>query len=156
MNKTLILYDSAYGNTQKVADAMAAAVSSQAVAIGQVSTDHLPPADLLIVGSPTQAGRPTSGMKQFLDQIPAGRLSETQVAAFDTRFEAQQQSFGLRTLMKVLGYAAPRIASALTRKGARLVAPPEGFIVEDKEGPLKPGEADRAASWAKALSRGGG
>jgi len=38
------------------------------------------------------------------------------------------------------------------KKGGRLVAEPEGFIVENKEGPLKQGELERANKWAKQLS----
>jgi hypothetical protein len=57
--------------------------------------------------------------------------------------------------MKVIGYAAPRISSGLQAKGGRLAAAPEGFIVEDKEGPLKQGELERAASWARSLVSAG-
>jgi hypothetical protein len=32
--------------------------------------------------------------------------------------------------------------------------PGEGFFVNGKEGPLKEGELERAASWAKELSKG--
>ena len=53
--------------------------------------------------------------------------------------------------MRVIGYAAPRIAAALVSKGASLAAPPEGFIVEDKDGPLKAGELERAARWASEI-----
>jgi hypothetical protein len=31
------------------------------------------------------------------------------------------------------------------------VAPPEGFIVKGREGPLKDGELERAAGWAKGI-----
>jgi hypothetical protein len=55
--------------------------------------------------------------------------------------------------MKMGGYAAPRIARALEKKGGNLAAPPEGFFVEDKEGPLKAGELERAAGWAKELAK---
>jgi hypothetical protein len=47
--------------------------------------------------------------------------------------------------------AAERIAKALAKKGGRLVAELEGFIVEQKEGPLKQGELERASNWAKAM-----
>ena len=51
-------------------------------------------------------------------------------------------------MLRVLGYAAGRIANRLERKGGHLAAEPEGFIVEDSEGPLKKGELERAAIWA--------
>ncbi len=36
-------------------------------------------------------------------------------------------------------------------KDGYLAAEPEGFIVEDSEGPLKKGELERAAIWAKGI-----
>jgi hypothetical protein len=75
------------------------------------------------------------------------------VAAFDTRFKADElDSSGLRFLVKTGGYAAKRIADRLKRAGGSLVVPPEGFYVEDTEGPLKPGELERAADWATRVA----
>jgi flavodoxin I len=74
------------------------------------------------------------------------------VAAFDTRFESEDQGIGLRLLMSVIRYAAQRVAKDLAKKGGSLVAEPEGFIVENKEGPLKQGELERASKWAQQLS----
>jgi len=73
------------------------------------------------------------------------------VTSFDTRFSAKDKGIGIRILLRVLGYAAGRIANRLKRKGGYLAAEPEGFIVEDSEGPLKKGELERAAIWAKGI-----
>jgi flavodoxin I len=152
----LIVYDSAYGNTQKIAEAMARAMPGQANAVhlSKVHRSDLNSLDLLIVGSPTQGGRPTPVLQGFLDQLPANSLANTRVAAFDTRFAIRDHGFGLRVLMKTIGFAAGRIAKSLKSKGGHLVAPPEGFIVKDKAGPLKPGETERAATWAKTFAPG--
>jgi hypothetical protein len=71
----------------------------------------------------------------------AGRGS---AAAFDTRMSARW--------VRVFGYAADRIASALKRKGWTAAARAEGFYVTGKEGPLKEGELERATAWARAIS----
>jgi len=110
--------------------------------------------DLLIVGSPTQGFRATKPIQRFIEGVPAHALKGTDVAAFDTRIPASDVGAGLRLLMKMGGYAAPRIANALKKKGGNLAAPPEGFFVKDKEGPLKEGEAERAADWAKGILEG--
>ena len=60
---------------------------------------------------------------------------------------------GLRLLMKMGGYAAPRITNAFKKKGGNLAVTPEGFFVKGKEGPLKEGELERAASWAKEIAK---
>jgi hypothetical protein len=40
---------------------------------------------------------------------------------------------------------------ALVVKGGNLLAPPEGFVVLGVQGPLKDGELERAAGWAKGI-----
>lgn len=158
--KTLIVYDSAYGHTEKIARAIAAAIApADEVAVlraGEANPSELVWIDLLIVGSPTQGGRPTPAIQDFLSKIPADALKHVRVTAFDTRIEAQEQGIGLRILMRFLGYAAGRIADSLQGKGGVLATPPEGFIVKGKEGPLKQGELERAAGWATGVARAKG
>jgi flavodoxin len=155
--KTLIIYDSAYGNTEKIARAIAAAITpaDEVVVLraGEANPLKLSLIDLLIVGSPTQGGRPTQAIQDFLSKIPVNGLKNMQVTAFDTRISAQEKGVALRILMRLLGYAAGRIAQGLQGKGGELAAPPEGFIVEGKEGPLKQGELERASAWATAAYR---
>lgn len=152
--KTLIIYDSMYGNTKQIAEAIAgafAAADTKLLNVSDAKQEDLKGLDLLIVGAPTYGGRPKPTTQAFLDQIPTGALAGVNVAAFDTRFAPKDQSFALRMLMKVINFAAPRIAQALESKGGKLVAPPEGFIVTGKEGPLKDGEVERAQAWVKNL-----
>jgi hypothetical protein len=86
-----------------------------------------------------------------MGKIPAAGLQHARVAAFDTRVAVPERGFALRLLMKVVGYAAPRIAKGLQAKGGHLAAAPEGFIVQDTKGPLKDGELQRAEAWARGL-----
>jgi flavorubredoxin len=152
----LVVYDSTYGNTRDLALAVVGALGDDArgVAIADATPADVQGLDLLVVGSPTQGGRPTAPIAAFLDAIPEGALRSASVAAFDTRIAAGEQNVALRLLMRVIGYAAPRVASALERKGGRLAAPPEGFIVDGKEGPLRAGERERAERWATGLRPG--
>jgi flavodoxin len=152
----LVIYDSVFGNTEKVARAIADALGShgavEIVRAGQTPPPKLTGRDLLVVGSPTRGFRPTEPMAALLKGIRRRALQGVKVAAFDTRFKADElRSTGMRLLVKTGGYAAKRIADQLKRAGGELIAPPEGFYVEDVEGPLKPGELERAAAWAKGL-----
>jgi flavodoxin len=146
----LIIYDSAYGNTAKVAQAIGAALPGGAAVhrITDIAPSSLPRVDLLIVGSPTQGGRPTAAMQEWLAAIPRERVDGVDVAAFDTRIAASEQGFALRLLIGVIGYASPRILKSLEAKGGVAAAAAEGFIVEGKEGPMARGELERAAAWA--------
>jgi hypothetical protein len=61
------------------------------------------------------------------------------------------ESAALRFIVKTGGYAARRIANRLKKCGGKLVVPPERFFVEGTEGPLKEGEVERAADWARRI-----
>ncbi|GEM_PF-174103 len=151
--KALIIYDSVYGNTEKIARAIGDGLPGEVKveSIGEANPSELPTFDLLIVGSPVHGGRPTPQLETFLKELPDDALKGVKVAAFDTRFEAEDQGFALRVLMSVIRYAAERLAKDLEKKGGELIAEPEGFIVENKEGPLKQGELERASQWAKGM-----
>ncbi len=150
--KALVVYDSEFGNTGKVAGAIVEGLAMHGTVEGihaaDFKRDMLDSVDLLIVGSPTHGGRPTPAIQSFMDRLSLGDRGDIGVAAFDTRIYAPDQNMGLRLLMKSIGYAAEKIAKKLVSRGGRLLAEPEGFIVEDKEGPLRDGELDRASEWA--------
>jgi flavodoxin I len=146
--KTLVVYDSVYGNTAKIAQQIGAAIGNEARAlpVGEVNAAELEAVDLLIIGSPTQGGRPTQAIQNFLSLVPAHAAAGQRVAAFDTRLTSRW--------VRIFGYAAPRIATNLQEAGATLVGTPAGFFVRGKEGPLQEGEAERAVVWAQQIAAG--
>jgi len=142
--KATIVYDSVYGNTEKVARAIAEGVAShgevKVLRASEADISSLSSSDLLIAGCPTHGGRPTQAMQGFLSRVPQSSLGGIKVTAFDT---------GVATRwVKILGLAAGKIADSMQKKGANLVVPPQAFYVKGKEGPLKEGELERAVSWA--------
>jgi flavodoxin len=140
----LIVYDSQYGNTEKIARAIGNAIPGARELHGsEVDTSSLESVELLIVGSPTHGGRPMGAVKTFLSKVPATTIKGVNVAAFDTRFESR--------FAKLFGYAAGRIANSLKRKGGNFLVEPEGFFVEGTKGPPKEGELERAAGWAGTI-----
>jgi flavodoxin len=155
MMKWLIVYDSQYGNTEKIAQSMGSAITDdvQVLKASEARGPEVQSVDVLMVGSPTQAFRATQPVQEFLRSIPKDGLKGMHVAAFDTRFLSTERGVGLRFILKVGGYAAPRIANTLEKKGGTLVVPAEGFFVTDKEGPLKEGELERAANWARTIMK---
>lgn len=144
--KTIVIYDSIYGNTEKVAKEIGKKIKGSKVSrITEIKkiNDY----ELVIVGSPTHAGRPTPEMKKFLDSIPKDGLKGIKVAAFDTRADLKKASFFLKIFAKILGYASPRIMKIMVQKGGIEFCKPEGFFVEDKTGPLSVGEIERSSRW---------
>jgi len=155
--RAFVIYDSQYGNTEKVAQEIGKALQAQAEVIvcrvGEVTTGQLAGIGLLAVGSPTQRFNPTPVVTEFLSSIPPNGLKGIKVAAFDTRltWEVIQKTPPLPFFERIFGYAASRIGKALKKKGGSLVVEPEGFFVEGTEGPLSVGELERAAAWALKL-----
>jgi len=145
--KALIVYDSVYGNTEKIARAVAEAITPagevKVLQTGEANPSELESLDLLIVGSPTHGGRPTPAVQDFLNKVTQQSLKGIKVAAFDTRATSK--------FAKIFGNAAGRIAGHPTKKGGVLIASPEGFFVTGTKGPLKEGELERAAAWAKRI-----
>ena len=155
--KSILVYDSLYGNTREIAQAIHAALNenneSTLLPVSEAHPDQLVGIDLLIVGSPTQRFKPTDAVLKFLDSIPSAGLKGLQVAAFDTRLtDAEiQKSPPLPIFVRMFGFAAGRIAKKLRAKGGQQVVLPEGFYVQGMQGPLEEGELERAGDWARTL-----
>ena len=169
--KAVVFYESFFGNTQRVAEAISKGLGEQSdVSVLEVSRadyNTLKGVDLLVVGGPTHIwsmSRPLSrraaaeevkketldrkpilgnlGVREWLDQLP--NTKEMAAATYDTRMP--KKGFIPTSI------ASRRIASKLKKHGYRLVAKPEGFIVVDMKGPLLEGELERATEWGRILA----
>jgi flavodoxin len=155
--KAFVVYDSQYGNTEKIAQIIASILKQQGevevTRVGNVKPEHLKGIELLIIGSPTQQFRPTALMKTFLNNIPKNGLTGVKVGVFDTRLTLAEieKSPPLPFFVKLFGYAAERMVKVIQAKGGELLLPGEGFFVEGTEGPLVQGEEQRAEKWARNI-----
>lgn len=144
--KTLIVYDSQFGNTERIAQAMADTLSeygpARAVRVGQADPSNFGDVDLLVLGCPIQGWKPSVGMRSFLERLRLESVRGLKTAAFDTR---------IRLPRFLRGSGADVIAARLTELGAKPLLPPEGFAVKGTEGPLRDGEMERAIRWVQAL-----
>ncbi|TPV53152.1 flavodoxin family protein [Pseudarthrobacter phenanthrenivorans] len=140
--KTHIVYDSAYGNTRTIAEALASRLGNNAAAVpvDRFDARAVRAGDLLVVGSPINGWRPTAKIAQALADLAEHGLAGVKAAAFDTRLK-----------LFIHGDAAKKISRALKDAGASIVSGPMAFYVKGSEGPLLQGEEERAASWAGTL-----
>jgi flavodoxin I len=150
---TLIIYDTNHGNTKKVAEGISKSLkdNTRVKKYTEVSNEDIEGRELLIVGSPTIAFGIKPEIKQFLKQLP--NLEGKKVISFDTRSNQEKiDSKILKFLMNTFGYASKPISKILIKKGGEIIKEPEGFLVDDMEGPLSKGELERASNWLEDLN----
>lgn len=142
----LVVYDSQYGNTQRVARAIGSRLekfgSVRLVSVEESPGIDLTGVDLLVIGGPTQAHNARRMLRDWIEAAPPAALHDLAAATFDTR---------LHWPVFLSGSAARSVAKILRRSGCRLIAPPESFFVAGREGPLLEGEIASAEAWADAL-----
>lgn len=173
-----VVYESMFGNSHAVAEAVAAGLRAAApgAQVEVVSVLAAPDAletDLLVVGGPTHTftlSRPETraSRPEHLADPEARRRAEAEPGADTGR--------GVREWLEALGAAPgtpaaafdtradrplPKRASSgmakrLRRAGYRVVLPPTGFHVAGMHGPLADGELDRATAWAQEVARAAG
>ena len=143
---TLVIYESQFGNTRKVAGAIGKAFESagpvRVIGIDSFEPSFIAGVDLLLVGGPTQAHGMTASMGKFLDGLTA-KPSGIPAAAFDTRIKGP---------LFLWGSAARDIVAKLRGAGFSPIAAPKSFLVNlAKQPELYQGEIEKAASWASEL-----
>ncbi|MFX1277561.1 MAG: flavodoxin family protein [Promethearchaeota archaeon] len=88
--RVLIVYDSKYGNTEKVAKLIAEGIISNKdneVIVNNVKDVKLKTEtsyDLILIGSPNHFGRHIGSIKKFINKLPKSQLKVKAYAVFDT------------------------------------------------------------------------
>lgn len=151
--RTIVVYDSKFGNTKKIAEAIKSGIGESDVQIFHVNDlnlDLLKDIGLLIIGSPTHGGQATEAIKNLLNKVKEMGPKDLQTAVFDTGIPAEGQKWWMKIIVKIIQYAAPRMANNLMKAGIKVLGA-ETFFVSGNEGPIKEGEIERAIDWAKEL-----
>lgn len=161
--RALIVFESMFGNTREVADAIAAGLAEH-MQVDTRSVDDAPaevPADvdLVVAGGPTHAfsmsrettrrdavtrgaDHPTHrGLRDWITDLPEA-AGGAAVATFDTH-----------VTMKWMPGSAAKAAAHKAREHRMRVIDTKSFYVTDPAGPLAEGETDRARDWGHRLAR---
>lgn len=142
--KVLVIYDSFYGNTKKVAEAVGSSFkpAAKVISVEEIQMDMVKNADFLVVGSPIFGWQPSERTSQFLNNLENNCLVGKKAASFDTRLK-----------LFLHGEAAIKIANTLKKAGAEIIGKPGAFFVKTKEGPMIDGEIEKAKEWALKLQQ---
>jgi flavodoxin len=142
--KALVIFDSNFGNTKKIAETIAEKLGedTRVLSVSDFSAKKLEGIKLLVVGSPVNAWRPTEKIKRFLEGFSEGQLEGIKAASFDTKMK----SF-------IAGDASKKISRKLKKAGAEIIVEPQSFIVKGSKGPLFEGEIEKAERWAALIEK---
>jgi len=149
--KVLVVYDtvSPMKLTAKVAETIVEALGEKGLEVDSFFFKDVVQAtvknyDCLIVGAPTMYFRVTSGIMQFLNNLPGKDFSGKLAAAFDTQLQKWYS-----------GNAAKTIESKLKKLGFEIIATPLVAYVEGEinQMQLKDGELEKTKSWAQEVAK---
>lgn len=168
--RAVIVYESMYGNTHEIADAIAAGLKPSldviVVPVSEAGPALLAGADLVVAGGPTHA----HGMSRAATRKAAAEAAAKPVSPL--RLEPGAPGPGLRDWFSTLGnypvmaaafdtrmhgpaLLTGRASAAITRQlrahGFEVVAQPESFLVTRRDR-LYPEEAARARGWGGKLA----
>ena len=159
--KAIVVYESHWGNTAAIARAIAEGIGpeAQAMSTAEATGAVVAGADLIVAGSPLLGfALPTEGMLKSIaanaarDPVPPD-LTHPSMRSW---LEALPQGLGRAAAFETRiwwspGSAAKAILQRLAAHGYRPLDKAQKFIVEDKYGPLRAGELERAKAWGEAL-----
>jgi len=137
MARAIVVFDSKFGNTERLAMELAAGIregrlETDCVRYDQVDAQRLAGYDLVAVGGPTQNATVSKPLGAFLETLPKGSLQGRTGFAFDTKIDS-----------RFAGSAAKRIQYKLEKAGLTMTRPPASAFVAGREGPLAAGSEAR-------------
>jgi len=136
MIKTLVLYDSLFGNTKKIAMSLSRGLEAGGLHVDSSSIDNfdigkLNNYDIIGIGGPTHYHGASKKMKSFLKSIKNLKIEGKYGFAFETKGE-----------FRLAGSAAKRITRYLRKIKIKILHSTITGIVLDQEGPLKDNTLD--------------
>ena len=147
--KGIVVYDSSYGNTRKIAETIAetleeSAIEANASYVKDVKKLSAEDYDFLVLGSPTKFGTMSFTMRFFLGKVKSEEWMDKPFAAFDTE--------NPENIERNEGSAAEKIAQKLKDKQMSQLLPVLKAVVFGMKGPLQEGEIERTKEYARELA----
>jgi flavodoxin len=149
MRKVLIIFDTTFGNTERLAREIATGITES----GTVECDVLNQKDAkdvdyslydgFLFGGPVHVFRAARGIRKAVEKACKAGLEGKFVAAFDTYQAASHKYKGTETIEKIIVKKAP---------DARLFTPGLSALVLGREGPLSDDEPANAREYGQRFS----
>ena len=143
--KVIVIYETKYGNTKRVAEIIAEGMS-EAEGI-EATVSHVEDVDIskvseygaVLVGSPNHVGKPTGSVKKLIKRLGAYK---GKAAVFDT-YMGKDFGKAVKKLEKHIGKKAP---------GMEIVAPGLSIQVKGMQGPVAEGEYPKCTEFGRTVA----
>jgi flavodoxin len=148
MVKVIVVYESVYGNTKRVAEAIIEGINevegmeASLRELKEVDPQKILDYDVILVGSPNHIGGPTRGIKGFIDKLGKLRLEGKMFAVFDT-YLGKDFEKAVKKMEKRIEEKVP---------GLRRVAPGLSVRVQGIKGPIVDGELPKCREFGKMIA----
>src|SRR5512136_1106509 len=151
--KGIVVYDTSYGNTKKIAETLAETLKEPGIEVDlfyvkDVKKLNGEDYDFLVLGSPTKFGTMSFTIKFFLGRVKSEEWANKSFAAFDTE---NPENVEQARIQKKEWSAAEKIAEKLREKKMNQLLPVLKALVLGQKGPLVEGEIDRTKDYAREL-----
>ncbi len=147
--KGMLVYDTSYGNTKKIAETIAETVKDSGIDVDlfdvkSVKKFSAKDYSFLVLGSPTRFGTMSLTIRSFLGKVKEEEWMNKPFTAFDTE--------NPENIEKKEGSAAEKIAEKLKEKKMNELLPALKAVVLGQKGPLREGEIERTKDYARELA----
>lgn len=149
MKHVLVVYESKYGNTKRIAEAivegmkLAGDIDCKLIMPAEAQPDELPRYDAILFGCPNHMQEPSRGVIGFIDRSASVDLRGKVSAAFDTYMGANK------------GIALAKLQRKIREKlpGLKLITEGVSAEVKSRTGPLVDGEIPKAQQFGIKVGR---
>ncbi|MEM3699896.1 MAG: flavodoxin domain-containing protein [Candidatus Bathyarchaeia archaeon] len=148
MVKVVIVYESKYGNTKRVAETIlesmkkVGGIEVSIEELKEVNLKEVADYDVILIGSPNHMGGPTRGIKGFIDKLGSLHLEGKMFAVFDTY------------LGKDFEKAVKKMERRISEKVPELkqIAPGLSIKVQGMKSPIVEGELSKCKEFGEKIA----
>jgi len=149
MAKAIVVYESKYGNTKLVGEAIVEGMSkvegieTVIEELKEVDLDKIAGYDAILIGSPNHYGGPTKGIMNFIDNLGKLNLEGKLVAVFDTYLGKGFFEKAVKRMEKRINEKVP----GLKQTGPRL-----SVEVQGSKGPIVDRELPKCKEFGRNIA----
>jgi flavodoxin len=149
MVKVIVVYESKYGNTKRVAETIMEGIREVQGAetvlneLKEVDLNKIAEYDVILIGSPNHYGGPTKSVSEFIDKLGKLNLDGRHFAVFDTYLGKGFFEKAAKKMEKRINEKVP---------GLKQIGPMLSIAVQGSKGPIVEGELPKSKDFGKKIA----